>query len=150
MFLSKDPMRKPILTLATITSLLFAVAAQADGWRSLQQASFEEVETDQGWLVRKAFPDSLRDAAPDFEIEGFLVPAVPEPFLKTFLLVQTPLDCPFCGESASPTSVLEVTLATPIQPREEFSRLRVAGRLEFIESTMTTQLFRLVDARVID
>ncbi len=143
-------MQRSLVTLALIASLGWGAVASAGGWSSLATAAWEETETEQGWLVRKYFPDTLRNEAADFTITGFLVPVVPEPELSNFLLVETRLDCPYCGESASPTSVLEVELAAPIAHRDEFSRITVRGKLEFIENTMTTQLFRLTEARPVD
>jgi hypothetical protein len=135
-----------ILLTALWLGLPAAAPADEAGWRLLSQAAFEEMESDRGWMVNKYFPDTLRAAAAGFEITGYVVPVVPEPYLTSFLLVETPDACPFCGPDATPLSVIEVEMARPLPDMPEFTRLTLRGTLEFDESTMTTQMFRLTGA----
>ena len=93
----------------------------------------------------KTFPPALIARQDDFEITGFVVPITAEPFIQTFILVEDPANCPFCGGSGY-GPVLEVQLKRPIGTLTEFTELTVEGRLELIEDPETFQSYRMVDA----
>ena len=131
--------------LALAAALVIPAAAAADGWDLLSSIEVVEVEEGEIWRAEKSFPDELRAAADGFRVTGYLVPIVPEPYLQTFLVVEDPADCPFCG-SGGYGSVLEVVLREPMPQLAEFALIEVTGRLELIDDPMTLQSARLVDA----
>lgn len=148
------PARRSILTLATVTSLAAVTAAAAGdpeaNWRLLAMVEISETVTDDGvWRADKSFPPELRAAREDFEIEGYFVPITSEPFVRTFLLVEDPADCPYCGGGGY-GPVLEVTLKRPLAELPEFSRIRVRGDLAFVEDPETMQSTVLEDAIVLE
>jgi len=136
----------PALALLTLPGTA-AAADPAAAWRLLDRAVAEPRVAGDRLLFDKTFPDDLRAAAEDFAVEGFFVPVLAEPYIETFLLVETPANCPFCGDGGY-APVLEVYLKTPMQDRAEFSLIAVTGRLEFVNDPETLQMFRLVDARL--
>lgn len=124
-------------------------AATANGWDLLGTAEVTETGEDETWRAVKTFPDALVAAADGFEIEGYLVPVVPEPYLSTFLLVPDPANCPFCGDGGY-GPVLEVVMRTPLEDMAEGTQIALQGQLEFNRDPETFQMFRLVDAVRID
>ena len=146
-------MRNSILMLGILTSLAIAasgaLAQRLDGWSALEQVKVVQIETETRFEVEKHFPDSLRAAAAEFTISGYVVPVLPEPVMTMFLLVERPEDCPFCGSGYGPSLTVEVHLARPMAELPEFSHLRLRGRLEFVEDPETMQLYRLMDAVVL-
>ncbi len=152
MWTLKRPARPGIPTLAITTSLWAAFAGPGTAltdieaqWRLLAEVEIEEHVEDGIWTAEKRFPDALLAAREGFEIEGYLVPITPEAFIETFLLVEDPADCPFCGSSGYGPA-LEVELRHPLRDLPEFSRIRVRGELQTIEDPETYQALRLVDA----
>lgn len=137
-------------SLAILLALVPGVAA-ADmaGWRLLDDVEITEVEAGNRFLVEKEFPPALRAAAAGFEISGYVVPIVPEPYMTTFLLVERPEDCPFCGSGYGPSVTVEVLLEKPMKDIPEFSFVRLRGDLEFVEDPETMQLYRMRDAVVL-
>ncbi|MBM7067735.1 hypothetical protein [Actibacterium sp. 188UL27-1] len=136
-----------ILTLVTATSA--AALEDPDAWSLLRLAEIREEGLDEDWRAIKHFPDELRAAADAFEVDGFVVPILPEPYLKQFLLVEQPDNCPFCGNSGY-GPVIEVEMKRPLPDLPEFTRVIISGRLELNEDPETFQMFRLVDAVLID
>ena len=136
-----------ILTLA-ITTNAHALDDQ-DGWSLLRLAEIHEEGLDEDWRAVKHFPPELRAAADEFEVDGFVVPVLPEPYLKQFLLVEQPDNCPFCGNGGY-GPVIEVEMKRPLPDLPEFTRGVISGTLEFNEDPETFQMFRLVDAVLID
>lgn len=142
----KLPMRHGILTLALLGGLTSALwAEEADNWQLLSEATVSEAEENGVWRAEKHFPEGLRAAASSFEISGYLVPVLAEPYIQHFLLVADPDDCPFCGSSGYGPA-LEVNLRTPLPDLPEFSEITVKGELELIDDPETFQLYRLNDA----
>ncbi len=116
-------------------------AQEWDGWALLAGATLAE----EGSAVAKTFPPALIAAAEQFEISGYVVPLVAEPYLKTFLLVPDPADCPFCGGGGyGPSLEVEMKRALPDVPEGTYVVLN--GRLELDRSPETYDLFRLIDA----
>ncbi len=139
-------MRATILTLGIITSA-YATSALAsdDAWDILASVEIEEVIEGDNYAAIKTFPPDLIARKDDFEISGFVVPITSEPYIQTFILVEDPANCPFCGGSGY-GPVLEVKLKRPIGTLTEFTELTVEGRLELIEDPETFQSYRMVDA----
>ena len=151
--------RALILTLVTLTSVAAASwafeevtsplsIAESPGWDLLTSVEIEEIGQDDTWSVRKTFPPELVAAAPDFRIEGYLVPIFAEPEISNFILVQDPQDCPFCGSSGY-GPVLEVVMKRALPDMPQFTILALKGTLELVEDPATTQAYRLVDAQLI-
>ncbi|MEL7344052.1 MAG: hypothetical protein AAFN59_04220 [Pseudomonadota bacterium] len=130
-----------ILTLGTTTE---AIGDEA-GWDLLTSVKITEVGEGLDWRAEKTFSEDIRAAADAFQISGFVVPIVPEPYVQTFLLVAEPEDCPFCGSSGY-GPVLEVHLKRPLAGLTEFAELTVRGQLELIDDPMTFQAYRLLEA----
>ncbi|MEM6896058.1 MAG: hypothetical protein AAF576_01685 [Pseudomonadota bacterium] len=139
-----------ILTLGTATSVAAELFDTDAAWNLLNTATVSERLKDGRWEAVKRFPDPLRDAAESFVVEGFVIPILPEPELSTFMMVQDPNNCPFCGTGSGYAPVLEVMLSHAIPSVPEFSRMRVTGELELIDDPDTYQMFRLVSARPLD
>ena len=147
MLTSRLKARSSIPMLAIITSIAFAATPSlaADPWDMLARVDIEETIDGDIWRAEKTFPPELVAAAEGFEIEGFLVPILPEAYITTFLLVEDPADCPFCGSGGyGPT--LEVHLKSPLSDIPEFTRVTVRGDLVLIEDPETTQSARLENA----
>ena len=146
-------MHATILTLAITTSAAAWAQATPDSdapWRLLAEVEIEEVIDGLDWRAEKTFPDALRAAAGQaFEIAGFFVPVTAEAYTRTFLLVQDPADCPFCG-SGGYGPVVEVHMRHPLPDMPEFSPLSLRGDLILIDDPETFQLYRLEDAVRID
>ncbi|MEL6913258.1 MAG: hypothetical protein AAFP13_02030 [Pseudomonadota bacterium] len=142
----------PVKALPAALAAGLATAAAAEFWDSdaawnlLNLASVSEAVVDDTWFAVKAFPEELRAATDDFLIEGYVVPILAEPEISSFILVQDPENCPFCGTGSGYAPVLEVILGEPIPSVEEFSRIRVQGELELIDDPQTFQMFVLVNA----
>jgi hypothetical protein len=113
-------------------------------WTLLASVEVIEEETPTSWAAIKTFPEPLRAATDGFEITGFIVPIVPDDQVRSFILVQTPSDCPFCSGGYGP--VLEVNMKRGMRALPEFSQIRVRGTLELIEDEETFQMYRLNDA----
>lgn len=151
-------MRPLILMLGITTSAVLAgavfvvsgsngrVAQDISGWSLLAGVEIEEVIEGESYQAIKTYPPALLDAADEFEITGYVVPVTAEPYMTTFMLVEDPANCPFCGSSAGYGPVLEVQLKRPIPELAEFAEVTVAGRIELIEDPETYQSYRLVDA----
>lgn len=150
MWRSKTRTRHSIRMLATLTSLALSagVAAADTGWDLLGTAVADPMVTGNKLTFEKNFPDELVAAAEGFEIEGFYVPVEAQAYIQSFLIVEDPADCPFCG-GAGYGPVLEVYLDEPMKDRAEFSLIGVRGTLEFVDDPETLQMFRLVGARVL-
>ncbi len=158
-------MRAIILTLGIIISLYVAQAvltgpsasgfvptisaevtvADEESWSLLASVEIEEIEEGDFWEAKKTFPPALIAASRDFQITGYSVPVTAEPFVETFILVEDPDSCPFCGSSGY-GPVLEVVLKRPMGNLVEFTQITVQGQLELIDDPMTYQSYRLVDA----
>lgn len=154
MWRSKHLKRKIIATLVIITSTVWAHAAlttsvPVDGWDILRLATVDEAGENENWRAIKTFPAKLRAASNAFKIDGFVVPVLPEPFLTQFILVEDPDNCPFCGSSGY-GPVLDVTMKRPLPDLPEFTRVILSGTLELNEDPDTFQMYRLVDAVLIE
>ncbi len=150
MWRSKRPMRKTIATLAIITSLALPVAAASQSnWDLLGAIKITETETNGVWRANKEFPAALKNATNGFQVEGYYIPIQAQPYVQSFLLVQDPADCPFCGGGGYGPA-LEVTLKKPMYDMAEFSLITVRGELELISDPETFMAYRLVDGRVIN
>lgn len=143
------------LRLAVVTGLLAALALTAQAtrfsdprmaWDLLRLAEVREEGEGLNWRAVKTIPDALRAEAEDFTVTGYLVPIVPEAELTTFLLVEQPEDCPFCGNGGY-GPVLEVTMKSPLPDLAEFTEITLRGTLTFNEDPGTFQLYYLEDAR---
>ena len=113
--------------------------------------SIEAVDTSDDILpnVVKTFPDALRTGTHDFEIEGYLMRFVSEPYLQDFILLPDPPECPFCGSSGY-GPYLEVRMQTPLEDLPNYTKLRVRGTLELIEDPTVYETTRLVDGILIE
>lgn len=115
-------------------------------WNEFSQAMSLE-QSDFTW--KKTYPASLEDGMP-LTVRGFVVPTQAQAYFDTFLLVNDPQDCPFCGNGEGYGPVLEVILKRKIPETGEFAQITVEGQLEYVGDKYTSQLFRLKNARVID
>ena len=131
-----------------IVSDLGVVDLGNEGWDVLSEVSYDETGDGEHWRVHKTFSSDLIAAAQDFTISGFVVPVLAEPVLTTFLLVKDPADCPYCGNGGY-GPVLEVTMAEPLPDLPEFTEITLVGQLELIADPLTTQAYRMIDARAL-
>lgn len=115
-------------------------------WNQFAQAMSVE-QPDFTW--KKTYPDALNDGM-EMQVTGFIVPIQVQAYFTTFLLVNDPQNCPFCGSGAGYGPVLEVELKRPMPETAEFQAITVTGKLQFVGDEYTSQLFRLVDARLVD
>lgn len=147
--------RTPGMTIrAALLSLMVLAPAGAladtwQTWRLLESVEVTEMHEGERFRVQKDFPDALRAATQGFELAGYVVPVVPEPWMTTFLLVERPEDCPFCGSGYGPSTTVEVYLDRPMKDLPEFSYVELRGDLELVEDPDTMQMFRLRNARVL-
>lgn len=151
---SNPRMRATILTLAITTSAAAWAQEGPDSdapWRLLAAVEIEEVIDGLDWRAEKTFPDALLAAAEEeFEIDGFFIPISAEAYVETFLLVQDPADCPFCGSGGGYGPVVEVHMRHPLPDMPEFAQLSLRGDLVLIDDPETFQVYRLEDAVRID
>jgi len=115
-------------------------------WNQFAQAMSVE-QPDFTW--KKTYPDKLSNGM-EIEVTGFIVPIQVQAYFTTFLMVDDPQNCPFCGNGEGYGPVLEVELKRPMAETAEFEAITVSGRLEFVGDEYTSQLFRLTDARVLN
>ena len=137
-----------VLTLSLSLTMGTTTSWATDTWGLLASVEFTEHITETTWRVEKIFPQDLRGATEGFEITGFVVPIEAQGMIKSFLLVDDPLSCPFCGTGESYGPVLEVHLKRAVPSIAEFARVTVRGDLELIEDETTFQFFRLNQALV--
>ncbi|MEM8729102.1 MAG: hypothetical protein AAGF79_04215 [Pseudomonadota bacterium] len=131
------------LSASALASLL--AADPFENWTLLMGAELTETGTGADLHLVKTFPTALETAAPQFEIAGYLVPVLAEPFLDRFLLVPDPADCPYCGLGGyGPSLEVDMKRALPDLPEGAFLTLR--GRLELNRDGDSFELYRLVDA----
>lgn len=141
-------MRSSILTLAILTSLAtWPALAETEGWDLISEIEITETETSGHWSVQKTIPPALQAASDAFTISGYAVPIEAQAYIGSFLLVQDPADCPFCGNSGYGPS-LEVTLKRPLAALDEGTAVTVIGQLEFDMSPDTYQTVRLREAHL--
>ena len=133
-----------ILTLGITTS----VWAEPAAWELISKIEIKEIETESRWLVKKSYPEALRAQADSFQIRGFYVPVEAQAYVKSFLLVPDPADCPFCGNGGYGLS-LEVHVSKPMPDIAEGTDITVAGRLELVDSDETYQAVILREARLV-
>ena len=150
--MSKSKLKTLALTLTLVTTTEAAAESfDSDAaWNLLNTATVREKIENDRWEAIKVFPDALRAATRNFEVQGYVVPVLPEARMSQFILVQDPENCPFCGNGAGYGPVLEVMMDKPIPSVPEFSQLKVAGTLELIDDPETFQMFRLTGARTLD
>ncbi|WP_425049922.1 hypothetical protein [Psychromarinibacter sp. S121] len=131
-----------ILTLATGSR---PSAAEPAGWGLLGAIEIREVEKDGRWAVEKTYPDALRAAANDFSVTGYYVPVEAQAYVRSFLLVPDPADCPFCGTNGyGPT--LEVHMRKPLPDMPEGTEITVRGTLRLLDSDETYQSVIMTEA----
>lgn len=133
-----------ILTLGITTD----AGAEPAAWELISKIEITEVEKDDQWQVKKSYPDALRAQADSFRIRGFYVPVEAQAYVKSFLLVPDPADCPFCGNGGYGLS-LEVHVSKAMPDMAEGTDITVEGRLELVESDETYQAVILRDARLV-
>lgn len=144
----RDTITKPaaaFLLGLVASACLLPAQASGDPWGLLAAVEVEEVIEGESYAALKTYPPALIAAQDSFEITGYVVPITAEPFISTFMLVEDPANCPFCGGSGY-GPVLEVQLKRPIGTLREFTEITVEGRIELIEDPETFQSYRLVDA----
>lgn len=149
-----NTMQKTMRTLAITISLAigwlapqsaFAQSPEAV-WNQLAQGMSLE-QSDFTW--KKNYPETLSDGMP-LTVKGYIVPIEAQAYFTTFLLVDDPQNCPFCGNGQGYGPVLEVVLKRRIAETAEFAQITVQGTLEFVGDEYSSQLYRLNDARVVD
>lgn len=136
--------------LGSILTLAITTEAQAEppAWELISKIEITEVETKDRWLVKKAYPDALRAQADNFRIRGFYVPVEAQAYVKSFLLVPDPADCPFCGNGGYGLS-LEVHMRQSMPDMAEGTDITIEGRLELVDSDETYQAVILREARLL-
>ena len=137
--------RASILTLGITTS----AGAEPASWELISKIEIEEVETASRWLVKKTYPEGLRAQADSCRIRGFYVPVEAQAYVKSFLLVPDPADCPFCGNGGYGLT-LEVHMERSMPDMAEGTEIAVQGRLELLESDETYQSVILREARLLN
>lgn len=134
---------------ASTICLTAACPAAADPWDLITAIEYKETETATSWSVKKTIPKALKAMADDFEITGYYVPVEAQAFVRTFLLVPDPADCPFCGTNGyGPT--LEVTMKRPMPDVPEATQITVHGRLNFDDSPETYRAVYLTGGALVD
>lgn len=147
---SKRRTRTATATLAITTSLWLAAPTAAEpfeNWELLSSVRVTEILVNDRWGAKKEYPEALLAARQGFEIEGYYVPIEAQPYVRSFILVPDPADCPFCGTSGYGPA-LEVQLKGRMADIAEFSRITVRGELELITDPDTYMAYRMVDAAV--
>lgn len=124
-----------------------SVLAKPNLWDLIASVEFQEVKKDGRWTVEKTFPAGLR--AGEVEVTGYFVPVMAQAYIRSFLLVPDPADCPFCGSSGYGPS-LEVHMRKSMPDMAEGSRIRIRGRLHLIESGDTYDAVLVTDAILLD
>lgn len=79
-------------------------------------------------------------------LTGYMFPMDAEPYTDRFLLVELPVDCPFCFANWSqPTRMAEIWADEPIRFIER--QVTLQGRLELIDDDPGGIVYRLLEAR---
>ena len=118
-------------------------------WQLL--STIESVDTSDDIIPNliKTFPEELRAASDNFEIEGYVMRFVSEPYLQEFMLLPDTPECAFCG-GIGYGPFLEVRMETPLGDMPNYTKLRVRGQLELIEDPTVFDTARLVNATLVD
>lgn len=134
--------------LSLTSALLIGQPALANPWEMITGIGYEETDKNGEWAVKKTIPDALRAQAQEFTITGYYVPVEAQPYVKQFLIVPDPADCPFCGSNGyGPT--LEVEMTSPMPDLPEATEVTVTGQLNFDESTETYRAVFLTGAKLV-
>jgi len=118
---------------------------QTEAWELLGRIDVEDVSDDILPKLIKTFPEDIRSATEGFQIEGYLVRFVAEPYLQEFLIVPDPPSCLFCG-GAGYGSYLEVQMRAPLDDLPDFTKLSLRGELVLVEDPTVYDTAKLVDA----
>lgn len=135
---------------AYLNSLVPTQGHETEAWQLL--ASIEAIDTSDTILPNmiKTFPDDLRAAADDFQIEGYLIRFVAEPYLQDFIIIPDPPNCLYCG-GAGYGPYLEVNMKAPLDDDiPDYTKLTLRGTLELIEDPSVYDNAKLIDAILID
>lgn len=134
-----------ILTLGTSTD----PSGAEEGWDLLGAIEIRETEANGRWAVEKTFPDALLAKTDSFEITGYYVPVEAQAYVRSFLLVPDPADCPFCGNGGyGPT--LEVQMRKAMPDIAEGTLITIRGTLRLIDSDETYQSAILTEGVLLD
>ena len=114
-------------------------------WELLARIEIEDTSDDILPNMIKTFPDEVIAAAQDFQIEGYLIRFVAEPYLREFMIVPDSPECPFCG-GAGYGPYLEVQMREPLDDLPNYTKLHLVGQLEFIDDPKIFDAVKLTDA----
>ncbi|MDF0599251.1 hypothetical protein P1J78_00770 [Psychromarinibacter sp. C21-152] len=140
----------PLVLASILTPAIGIEPARAgDGWDLLGAIEIRETEHNGRWAVEKTFPEALRAAKDGFRITGYYVPVQAQAYVRSFLLVPDPADCPFCGGGGyGPT--LEVQMRKAMPDIAEGTQITVEGTLRLIDSDETYQSAILTEGVLLD
>jgi len=140
--------RRVLLALAGL-ALSALPSAATPFWDLVAQIEYHEEERDGAWIVKKSFPEELVKQADGVTVVGYYVPIGAQAYVRSFVIVPTPEDCPFCGFGGYGIA-LEVQTRKPIPDIAEGTRIQLRGKLMLIESVDTYQSVILTDAALIE
>ncbi|WP_172299927.1 hypothetical protein [Pseudoruegeria sp. HB172150] len=137
------------LAFASILGLVPCASLAAGPWDLLGSVEIRETEKNGRWAVEKTFPEELKAAADGFTVTGFYVPIEAQAYVRSYLLVADPADCPFCGSNGyGPT--LEVHMRRPMPDIAEGTQITVRGRLNFLLSEDTYQSVIMTEGELLN
>lgn len=140
---------------ATLIAVLFAGPLWAEedpgaAWRLIASVEVREEVEGNAYKAVKTYPDALMEAASQpFTIQGYYVPVEAQAYVTTFLVVEDPADCPYCGSNSGYGPALEVHMSKPMPDLPEASLIRVQGRLVLNRDPETFQALVMRDAVLI-
>lgn len=126
----------------TLAAALGATATSAvagtDGWQLMQGISINEIVTETSYVVKKEFPERLRNGLQGVELTGYAVPLTPGANVRELMLVADMGVCPFCG-GLDHTATVQVNLDQPIVGLEEGARITLRGDMRPVTDPETWQ-----------
>ena len=123
-----------------------AYAQQEASWEILMQASFEEIETSEGYLWKPTFPESVELLnEQSIRLQGFVIPLDYAEKHDHFLVSAYPGHGCFFHMPGGPESIVEVKAKEPIA--FTYNTIAIEGRLELLRDDPYGLLYRVVDAK---
>ncbi len=122
--------------------------AGATSWDTLGKATVVFSEANGEETVTTIIPPEvdILDGKP-VTLMGFMFPIDAEPKLQRFLLVEYPVDCPFCfAGTVEPSRMVAVEAGKPMDWHDE--AVVLAGRLEVVRNDADGLVYRLHDAQL--
>ncbi|WP_417253684.1 hypothetical protein [Celeribacter sp.] len=139
-----SPVSRLALT-AGLSATATSAFADAPGWDLLKGITIDEVVTETSYVVKKGFPERLKNGVQGMELTGYAVPLTPGSEIRELMLVSDMGLCPFCGSADHGASV-QVNLDTPLVGLEEGTRLTLRGDMMPVHDPETWQAAILENA----